>query len=65
MPSQVQAPEEQVLAERTIGDEVRREVEKIRVREENSEAIALKFKKVYEELLEKNRVECLCKDPGI
>jgi hypothetical protein len=31
----------------------------MRVRAENSEAIALKFKKEYEELLEKNRVESL------
>jgi hypothetical protein len=59
MPSQVQALEQQVLVERTIGDEVKREVENMRVRSENSKAIALKFKKEYEELLEKNYVESL------
>jgi hypothetical protein len=59
IPSQVQALEQQVLVERTIGDEVKREIENMRVRSENSKAIALKFKKEYEELLEKNCVESL------
>jgi hypothetical protein len=54
MPSLVQDLEEQVLAEITKGDDVRRQVEEMRLMAEISKALVLKHKNEYEKPYEKN-----------